>query len=192
MPIRLICQCKRFLLLPDKYAGQRVECPDCSAMLRIPTEKEDSELTRWNCDCGQRLKARLRSSGRTVTCPRCKQPTTVPFPPAIETFVEEKFALDEESGIVHLEPPGNLETSDMAERRKQFAHKAGEPVEVDSESDITQADPPPARPVRDVPKPKRFDPESADTILDDAGPQDVYFDEDGNGPHSTGGNSRRH
>lgn len=107
MPIRLICRCKRFLILPDKYAGRRVACPDCAAMLRIPTPGEDEGLMRWLCECGQRLKARPRMAGRKVLCPRCKMRTQVPVPSAVDTFVEEAFSPDPDSDMVRLDSPAD-------------------------------------------------------------------------------------
>ncbi len=49
MSIRLICVCGRGMVLPDKYAGEYVQCPDCRAMLCIPTPEEDLTLIRWIC-----------------------------------------------------------------------------------------------------------------------------------------------
>ena len=79
MPIRLICVCQRVMTVPDRYAGERVQCPDCGAMLGNPTPDEDKALARWLCGCGQRLKARAKSAGRKVTCPRCGKGVTVPL-----------------------------------------------------------------------------------------------------------------
>ena len=134
VPIRVMCHCKRFMVLPDKYAGQHVQCPDCRAMLRIPTEKEDRELTRWFCSCGQRLKARARSAGLKVTCPRCKAETTVPLPEKYETFIEEKFALDATSGIVQLAPPGTVQEPSVREIRHEPAEKT------ESKEDVTASE----------------------------------------------------
>lgn len=127
------------MVLPDKYAGQHVQCPGCQAMLRIPTEDEDRELMRWYCTCGQRLKARARSAGLTVACPRCKVETTVPLIDKHEAFIEDKFALDESSGIVQLAPPGAVEVpaSDvrMEDEESVMAEDSSE-----LESDITESD----------------------------------------------------
>ncbi len=78
MAIRLICVCGKTMSLPEKYAGEHVQCPDCQAMLHVPSPEEDERLARWNCACGMRLKARARSAGRRVKCPRCAAMVTVP------------------------------------------------------------------------------------------------------------------
>ena len=85
--------------LPEKYAGQHVQCPECRAVLRIPDESEDLELLRWFCSCGQRLKARTKSSGRTVRCPKCGAETTVPKIEAADV----RFVLDSPDGVVRIE-----------------------------------------------------------------------------------------
>ena len=95
MPIRLLCRCKRLMILPKKYTGQHIQCPACKRMIRIPTGDEDGSLTRWRCTCGQRLKARATSAGRSIICPRCRTTTTVPLPPNEEKFIEEKFRIDQ-------------------------------------------------------------------------------------------------
>jgi DNA-directed RNA polymerase subunit M/transcription elongation factor TFIIS len=103
------------MALPEKYTGQHVQCPDCQAMLRIPTAEEDLTLIRWFCTCGQRLKARTRTGGRKVRCPKCSSEVSVPFSSEHSSFVEEHFALDEESGIVQRVaemPHGNLQPAE--------------------------------------------------------------------------------
>jgi len=106
VPIRVLCRCKRFMVLPDKYAGQHVQCPDCHTMVRIPGADEDRTLIRWHCDCGQRLKARPRMAGQPFTCPNCKAQSVVPVPKVVDEFIGEKFAANSESGSVGLPPPG--------------------------------------------------------------------------------------
>jgi len=121
MPIRLICVCGRAIALPEKYAGQHVQCPDCHAMLRIPTREEDLSLIRWTCSCGQRLKARPRTVGQKLRCPKCSSEVSVPFANGHSAFVEEDYMLDDESGIVQRVP----------ERRRgdlQPVEEAGPPV----------------------------------------------------------------
>ena len=100
MSIRLICICGWVMALPEKYAGQHVQCPDCNAMLRIPTPEENLSLTRWVCSCGQRLKARSRTGGRKLRCPKCSSEVSVPFAKEHDAFLEENFMLDDRSGIV--------------------------------------------------------------------------------------------
>ena len=100
MPIRLICVCGRGMLLPEKYASQHVQCPDCGAMLRIPSWEEDLGLTRWFCTCGLRLKARPQAAGRKVKCPRCGNAVTVPLLEKEPSFLNEEYTLDGDSGIV--------------------------------------------------------------------------------------------
>jgi DNA-directed RNA polymerase subunit M/transcription elongation factor TFIIS len=117
MSIRLICVCGRGMALPEKYAGQHVQCPDCHAMLRIPTREENLSLTRWICPCGQRLKARPRTGGRKLRCPKCSSEVSVPFSSGHSTFVEENFMLDDKSGIVQRvqDPaPGDSRAEDKA------------------------------------------------------------------------------
>lgn len=36
MPIKVSCQCGKQLLVKDEYAGKRVKCPNCGAILSIP------------------------------------------------------------------------------------------------------------------------------------------------------------
>lgn len=78
MAIHLICVCGKSMSLPDKYAGEHVQCPDCQAMLHVPSPEEDERLARWNCECGTRLKARAQSAGRKVKCPKCGKLVEVP------------------------------------------------------------------------------------------------------------------
>ena len=106
MPIRVLCRCKRLMVLPDKYSGQHVQCPECGNILRIPAEREDRTLVRWRCDCGQRLKARWRMAGRAFTCPKCKTQSAVPVPEAVADFIGENFSADSENGAAGLQPPG--------------------------------------------------------------------------------------
>lgn len=98
--IRLICVCDRGMALPAKYAGQYVQCPDCHAMLLIPTPQENLVLTRWTCPCGQRLKARACVGGRKVRCPKCSSEVLIPFSSEHSKFVEENFVMDDKSGVV--------------------------------------------------------------------------------------------
>ncbi len=100
MSIRLICVCGRGMALPDKYAGQYVQCPDCRAMLCIPTSEEDLTLLRWICGCGQRLKARPCIGGKKVRCPKCAAEVLIPASVEQATFIEEKFRMDDKSGMV--------------------------------------------------------------------------------------------
>ena len=104
MSIRLICVCGRGMALPEKYAGQYVQCPDCRAMLCIPTPEEDLTLIRWICRCGQRLKARPCIGGQKVSCPKCSNEILIPFSAEHATFIEENFMLDDKSGIVQRVP----------------------------------------------------------------------------------------
>lgn len=99
--IRLICLCGRQMVLPEKYAGEHVQCPDCRAMLHIPTQEEDLSLTRFFCECGQRLKARTRTAGRYARCPRCERRVKVPQLDR-QSVLEEKFLLDDNTGVVQL------------------------------------------------------------------------------------------
>ena len=91
MSIRLMCICGYNATLADKYVGEYVECPQCHAMLCIPTREEDRGLVRWRCSCGQRLKARLRSAGREIQCPSCGSKTMVPLAEAHDAFIEKRF-----------------------------------------------------------------------------------------------------
>jgi phage FluMu protein Com len=88
------------MALPAKYAGQYVQCPDCRAMLLIPTSEEDLTLLRWICRCGQRFKARPCIAGRKVRCPKCASEVMIPSSVEHATFLEENFVLDDKSGIV--------------------------------------------------------------------------------------------
>jgi hypothetical protein len=90
-------------------------------MLLIPTAEENLALTRWVCSCGQRLKARSRTGGRKVRCPKCSSEVSVPFSEEHTAFVEENFILDDESGIVQR-------VSDPPRGDLQPAKKAGPPV----------------------------------------------------------------
>jgi uncharacterized C2H2 Zn-finger protein len=121
MSIRLICVCGRGMALPEKYAGQHVQCPNCHAMLRIPTSEENLSLTRWICSCGQHLKARPRTGGRKLRCPKCSAEVSVPFSNGHSKFIEENFMLDHKSGVVQQVPKTPREDSQPAE-------KAGPPV----------------------------------------------------------------
>lgn len=117
MAIPIVCLCGRGMLLPEKYAGQHVQCPDCRAMLRIPSKEEDLALMRWFCSCGLRLKARPSAAGRQVKCPRCGNGMTVPLLREEPTLLSEDYVLDEESGIVTIAPgaPAIAQTPQAAE-----------------------------------------------------------------------------
>ena len=65
-----------------------------------PDPEENLSLTRWVCSCGQRLKARSRTGGRKLRCPKCSSEVSVPFAEEHDTFLEENFMLDDRSGIV--------------------------------------------------------------------------------------------
>ena len=104
MSIRVMCVCGRGMILPKKYAGQYVQCPECRAMMSIPTPEEDLTLIRWLCPCGQRLKARPRIGGRKVSCPKCASKVVIPFSSEQATYLEETFALDDKSGVVQRVP----------------------------------------------------------------------------------------
>lgn len=125
MHIRLICVCGRLMSLPEKYAGQHVQCPQCEAMLRIPTREEDLGLIRWFCDCGQRLKARRRSAGRKVRCPRCGNQSAVPELDEAESLLSEEFLLDDKSGVVQLAP------QETTEQLASAQPAVPEPIEAD-------------------------------------------------------------
>jgi len=88
------------MALPAKYAGQYVQCPDCHALLLIPTREENLLLTRWTCPCGQRLKARSCIAGREVRCPKCSAEVLIPFSSEHSKAVEEDFMRDDKTGIV--------------------------------------------------------------------------------------------
>ena len=108
--IRLICVCERSMALPAKYAGQYVQCPDCHAMLLIPSLRENLVLTRWTCPCGQRLKARSCIAGKKVRCPKCSHEVLIPFSSEHSKFVEENFVMDDKSRIVQrVEAPAQEE-----------------------------------------------------------------------------------
>ena len=123
MAIRLICVCGRLMALPEKYAGQHVQCPDCYAMLYIPTREEDLSLIRWSCSCGQRLKARPRAGGQKVRCPNCSSKVSVPFSKGHGAPAQETFTLDDATGVVKRVPkrgetrraPAKSETGDAYE-----------------------------------------------------------------------------
>jgi hypothetical protein len=90
-------------------------------MLRIPSTEENLSLTRWICSCGQRLKARSRTGGRRLRCPKCSSEVSVPLSDERSTFVEENFMLDDESGIVQR-------VSETARADPEPAHKDRPPV----------------------------------------------------------------
>ena len=90
--------------LPEKYAGQHVQCPNCHVKLRIPSAKENQALARWFCKCGLRLKARTRTAGRKIRCPRCSAVVTVPFTDSHPSYVEDYFVMDEAAGVVQKAP----------------------------------------------------------------------------------------
>jgi len=144
VPIRVICRCKGLIVLPDTYTGRHVQCPDCGAMLRIPTEQEDRELTRWNCSCGQHLKARARTAGQAVICPRCKAEIAVPLPEEYESFIEEKFTEDVAGGVLQLAPPGSVEEPSLSAERAEVGETELTRAPTEEESDVTTLDPCPA------------------------------------------------
>jgi phage FluMu protein Com len=129
------------MALPEKYAGQHVQCPDCHAMLLIPTREEDLSLTRWSCSCGQRLKARSRTAGRKVRCPKCSSKVLVPFSNAPPAPVQESFTLDDASGIVYRVPEAG-EAGRMPPKSK-----IGDAYEVEAEPAV-EPDHAPQQPVR--------------------------------------------
>ncbi len=126
MAIRLICVCGRGMVLPDKYAGQHVQCPDCRAMLRVPTGDEDLGLMRWFCSCGLRLKARSRAAGQKIRCPRCAAEVAVPLLDEHESFVEEQFVVEAEPETA---APVQVEPVEEPSLEEAPVHEAAEEVE---------------------------------------------------------------
>ncbi len=86
MTIRVLCVCGQAIGLADSDRGSYVQCPDCRALLRMPTLDEDRALMRWHCSCRLRFKASPTAAGRRVRCPRCDAEVTVPAPDEIESL----------------------------------------------------------------------------------------------------------
>ena len=95
--IRFYCGCGKKIKVPGIYAGKKAQCPACSAKLEIPaasqekspamsikpTAAADSELIRFTCACGKRIKVPAHHAGRTGTCPRCKSQVKIPEKPMV-------------------------------------------------------------------------------------------------------------
>jgi len=140
------------MALPEKYAGEQVQCPECRAMLRIPSREEDRELIRWFCRCGQRLKARIRSAGRKIKCPNCGGNITVPFVTDNDSFLEEQFLRHDQSGVVQLTPSAQDEEPSLQRDRKAAAHSPAEtPVaaELAPQAEPLSVEPPAEEPTDD-------------------------------------------
>ena len=173
MPIRVACNCKRLMTLLDKYAGQHVQCPHCRRMLRIPTEAEDRELTRWTCSCGQRLKARARTAGRQIACPRCKSRIAVPLPEKYQSYIEEKFTMDESSGIIRLAPPSAEEEPALKQEKVDAALAESARAPQEDESGFAR--------FPDIETDEDDEPDDSETFVDgeDSQPSDRSQDESG-------------
>ena len=74
---------------PEKFAGKRVKCPKCSAVVTVgersqrpsgqataPAE-EETPLIPVACRCGKKLRVKAKLAGKRVKCPACGQAFTV-------------------------------------------------------------------------------------------------------------------
>jgi len=83
------------LQVPEQYAGQRVKCPGCQAILTAPASAAPAAaprpaptpapapaaaaMLRFSCpQCGIAMQARAENAGRPTRCPGCQ--TTFPIP----------------------------------------------------------------------------------------------------------------
>ena len=146
MTIRLVCACGHSTSLPDDLAGTKVPCTKCGHTLNLPTAQEDLELMRWHCQCGQRLKARARAAGRTISCPACDRQVTVPampVTPAAATGPTEKITDDDDIFEINLdsmvEPPDDLDSDTDADPRGLSDHTV---LDEDDSSHHVTATPP--------------------------------------------------
>lgn len=61
--------------MPDKYAGMKIQCPNCSAVVDVPTLASQLELEpapRTCPRCGDAIPS------QALQCPRCARAKTVP------------------------------------------------------------------------------------------------------------------
>ena len=90
--IRLNCSnCGQKIKTDDKYAGKRVHCPKCKALLQIPqaegrTSPGQSAIIKFRCpNCSQKIGVSPDYAGKVVKCAKCKHRLRVPQPPAKPT-----------------------------------------------------------------------------------------------------------
>ena len=86
MPIPVKCKCGKQFAAPEKFAGKKVKCPECSSQLVIPTATEPSakpgsapsSKLAVKCSCGKAFAAKPELAGKKVRCPSCKEPVKIP------------------------------------------------------------------------------------------------------------------
>jgi len=89
MPIKIKCTCGKTLQVPDEYAGQEGECPNCKKPVHIPAAEEAGQITR-NVPPPLPKKAKKAESAPWLDPPR------KPLPKDEED--EEELALTTHSG----------------------------------------------------------------------------------------------
>jgi hypothetical protein len=87
-PIEVMCLCGQRLIAKRELAGKRVQCPQCSDIVKLPDAALASVSARHivvACQqCGQRFLARGQLAGKAVRCPVCSRALTVPKPGEIQ------------------------------------------------------------------------------------------------------------
>lgn len=128
MTIHLMCSCGCKMSLPDDLAGTKVPCTKCGRRFNVPSAKENARFMRWQCKCGQRLKARARSAGKFISCPACDCQSIVPMAPLSEDNFEPDFD-------IILDDPDDMDSDTDADSRGVSDHTLLD--EDDSSHDIT-------------------------------------------------------
>ena len=90
MPISAQCPgCGRKFKAPDKLAGKRVKCPQCSAEIQIAAARSAASRQAVSgetpsshiavaCGCGKQLQAKRELAGKRVKCPGCGKALAIP------------------------------------------------------------------------------------------------------------------
>jgi len=90
--IKVRCGCGKSVAAGAELAGKTVKCPSCRRPLRIPSpsigrsasgrsaaDKSGVESRlKTDCPCGKSIEVPRKYAGKSVQCPACKQPLSIP------------------------------------------------------------------------------------------------------------------
>ena len=73
MSLRLECECGATLVALEMYAGGRIRCDECGAMVTVPERiAPQTPIIRFSCPhCAEHVVAREASAGKRSHCPAC-------------------------------------------------------------------------------------------------------------------------
>ena len=42
MPVIFKCECNQYISVPNKYIGQKLQCPNCKTILTVPNSQKET------------------------------------------------------------------------------------------------------------------------------------------------------